>query len=114
MKKRMVTWNLKCIFYTNSIENLQDNFYVPGIDFSGIKFFVLSVCLSVCRKKLNLGHNFWSFRDRDFIFVIQAQLMNPFQSYSDNDLVLVFCDLFFLKIHISQHILLFQLMFQNG
>ena len=49
----------------------------------------LSVYLSVClwlsvmslwqKKKLNLGHNFWTVRDRDFIFVIYTQLMKPFQ-----------------------------------
>ena len=42
----------------------------------------LSVCLSVCHsvaKHFNLGHNFLTVRERDFIFVMRTKLMKPFK-----------------------------------
>ena len=52
--------------------------------------FVLSVWLSVClwlcysltllqKINFNLGHNFWIVRERDFIFGMHTQLMEPIQ-----------------------------------
>ena len=38
-----------------------------------------SVCLWLCGKNFNLGHNFWTVKDRDSIFGIHTQLINPFQ-----------------------------------
>ena len=47
------------------------------MEFGGIKFLS---CLAVTMaKKINLCHNFWTIRDRDFIFGMYTQLMNPFQ-----------------------------------
>ena len=51
-------------------------FYVPGMELGGI---VLSVCLSICGKNFNIGHNFWTIIDRDLIFGMCTQLMKPFQ-----------------------------------
>ena len=58
-------------------------FYAPRNGIWGHLVFVLSVCLSVCysvvKKNFNLGHNFWTVRDRDFIFGTHTQLMKPVQ-----------------------------------
>ena len=62
----------------------------PEWNFWGILFLSClsvcqSVCLSVCgsvtlwQKNFNLGHNFWTVRDKDFIFGIHTQLMKSFQ-----------------------------------
>ena len=40
-------------------------------------FVCLSVCLSVVN--FNLRYNFWTVRDRDFIFGMHTPLMKPFQ-----------------------------------
>ena len=45
----------------------------------GLLLFVLSVCLSVANIILNLGHTFWTIRDRDFIFGKHTELMKPFR-----------------------------------
>ena len=50
-------------------------FYAHGREFGGIKFLS---CLSVATN-FNLGHNFWTTRDRHFIFGMHTQLMKPFQ-----------------------------------
>ena len=44
-------------------------------------FVCLSVCLFVCLSvvNFNLRYNFWTVRDRDFIFGIHTPLMMPFQ-----------------------------------
>ena len=44
----------------------------------GHLIFALSVCDSVVKKNFNLGHNFWTLRDRDFIFGMLTQLMKLF------------------------------------
>ena len=65
-------------FPKHHLPNLQVmNFLCPGMEFGGIYFFI---CLCVCCKKnpFNLHHNFWTVRDRDFIFGIYTQLMKPF------------------------------------
>ena len=42
--------------------------------------FVLSVNLWPLQKKpFNFGHNFWTIRERDFIFHVHTQLMKPFK-----------------------------------
>ena len=43
--------------------------------------FVLSVCLSLCLSvvNFNLRYNFWTVKDRDFIFGMHTPLMMPFQ-----------------------------------
>ena len=45
--------------------------------------FVLSATVSVCdsvAEKNNLGHNFWTVRDRGFIFGMHTQQMKLFQT----------------------------------
>ena len=51
---------------------------------NGIRGYPVLSCLSVCypvtlAKKINLGHNFWTVRDKDFIFGMHTQLIKPFQ-----------------------------------
>ena len=48
-------------------------FYAPGSNDWGHIVFVLSVCLSVVN--FNLRYNFWTVRDRDFIFGMHIPLM---------------------------------------
>ena len=60
-------------------------FYAPGSKDRGHIVFVLSVCLFVCLfvclsvVNFNLGYNFRTVRDRDFIFGMHTPLMMPFQ-----------------------------------
>ena len=60
-------------------------FYAPGSNDRGHIVFVLSVCLFVCLfvclsvVNFNLRYNFWTKRDRDFIFGMHTPLMTPFQ-----------------------------------
>ena len=63
------------------------NFYAPDRIIGGILFLsCLSVCLSVVN--FNLRYNFWTVRDRDFIFGMHTPLMMPFQNGTKfNDLV---------------------------
>ena len=54
--------------------------YAPGMEFWGHLIFVcpvLSVNLSVTlwQKNFNLGHNFWTVTNRDFIFGLYTQLI---------------------------------------
>ena len=53
-------------------------FMPPNRMIGGILFLsCLSVCLSVVN--FNLRYNFWTVRDRDFIFGMHTPLMTPFQ-----------------------------------
>ena len=52
-------------------------FYAPGSNDRGHIVFVLSVCLSVVN--FNLRYNFWTVRDRDFIFGMHTPLMTLIQ-----------------------------------
>ena len=61
-------------------------FLCPRIEWSGAYCFCplcLSVCLSVCLfvclsvVNFNLRYNFWTVRDRDFIFGMHTPLMTP-------------------------------------
>ena len=60
-------------------------FNAPGSNDRGHIVFVRSVCLSVCLFvclsviNFNLHYNFWTVRDRDFIFGMHTPLMMPFQ-----------------------------------
>ena len=51
-------------------------FLFPRIEWSGAYWFC-PVCLSVVN--FNLRYNFWTVRDRDFIFGMHSPLMMPFQ-----------------------------------
>ena len=65
------------------------DFYAPGSNDRGHIVFVRSVCLSVCLfvclsvclsvVNFNLHYNFWTVRDRDFIFGMHTLLKMPFQ-----------------------------------
>ena len=61
----------------NGATNTKLQFLCPRIEWSGHIVFVLSVCLSVVN--FNLRYNFWTVRDRDFIFGMHTPLMMPFQ-----------------------------------
>ena len=50
---------------------------IRDILFLSCLFVCLSVCLSVVN--FNLCYNFWTVRDRDFIFGMHTALMTPFQ-----------------------------------
>ena len=70
------------------------HFYAPGLNDRGILFlsclFVyLSVCLSdsLSVVNFNLCYNFWTIRDRDFIFGMHTPLMMPCHDTKVNDLV---------------------------
>ena len=53
-------------------------FQAPGMQFGASSFF--PVCLWLCGKKnFNLCQNFWTIRDRDFIFGMYTQLKKPLQ-----------------------------------
>ena len=55
---------------------------LPDQMIGGILFLsCLSVCLFVCLSvvNFNLRYNFWTVRDRDFIFGMHISLMTPFQ-----------------------------------
>ena len=56
-------------------------FLSPEVEFGNIWFFpCLCVCMSVCGKKnINLGHSFWTIRDRGFRFSMHTQLIKSFQ-----------------------------------
>ena len=64
-------------------------FYAPRSNDMGHIVFVLSVCLFVCLSvclfvrlsvvNFNLHYNFWTVRDRDFIFGMHTPLMMSFQ-----------------------------------
>ena len=57
-------------------------FLCPRIKWSGHIVFVMSVCLSVvCLSvvNFNIRYNFWTARDRDFIYGMHTPLMTPFQ-----------------------------------
>ena len=57
-------------------------FYAPGSNDRGILFWSCpSVCPFVCLSvvNFNLRYNFWTARDRDFIFGMHTPLMKPFQ-----------------------------------
>ena len=67
------------------------NFLCPWIEWSGAYcfcpvclFVCLSVCLFVCLSvvNFNLRYNFWTVRDRDFIFCMHTPVMMPFQMTS--------------------------------
>ena len=58
--------------------------FMPRIEWSGAYCFCpvcLFVCLSVCLSvvNFNIHYNFWTLRDRGFIFGVHTQLMVPFQ-----------------------------------
>ena len=71
-----------------NVSNLY-SFYAPGSNDRGHIVFVLAVCLFVCLSvrlsvclsvvNFNLRYNFWTVRDRDFIFGMHTPLMTPFQ-----------------------------------
>ena len=71
-------------------------FYAPGSNDRGHIVFVLSVCLFVCLSvvNFNIPYNFWTVRDRDFIFGMHTPLMMPFQM-TPTDQVQWPCDLDF-------------------
>ena len=71
LKARMLALLLQ-IFNTNRFP-----FYAPGSNDRGHIVFVLSVCLFVVN--FNLRYNFWTVRDRDFIFGMHTPLMTPFE-----------------------------------
>ena len=58
-------------------ESYKSFYYAPGSNIGWHIVFVLSVCLSVVN--INLRYNFWTVRDRGFIFGMHALLMTPFQ-----------------------------------
>ena len=63
------------------------DFYAPGSN-GGILFLsCLSVCLSVVN--FNLRYNFWTVRDRDFIFGMHTPLMTPFQMTPRHTLIFI-------------------------
>ena len=53
----------------NTAVNLASSFFVPRFRESvgTLNLIRLSVCLSVCHKNFNLGHNFWTITDRALI-----------------------------------------------
>ena len=53
---------------------------MPPDQWSGAYCFC-PVCLSVCLSvvNFNLHYNFWTVRDRDFIFGVHTPLITPFQ-----------------------------------
>ena len=58
----------------------KDTFLCPQIEWSGTYCFCC-VCLFVCLSvvNFNLCYNFWTVRDRDFIFGMHTPLIMPFQ-----------------------------------
>ena len=59
---------------------------IGGILFLSCLFVCLSVCLSAVN--FNLGYNFWTVIDRDFIFGMHTPLMMPCKWHQGlNDLV---------------------------
>ena len=57
-----------------------------GILFLSCLSVTVSVCLSVflwlcgsVAKNFNLGYNFWTVRDKDFVFGMHVHIMKPFQ-----------------------------------
>ena len=72
----------------------------PQNGIRGHLVFVLSVCDSVA-KNFNLGHNFWTIRDIDFIFGMHTQLMKPwaFKWHQGQWPCVLDCDLYTKNSH---------------
>ena len=70
--------NFYCITLHSCVQK-NCTFLCPRNGIRGYLVFVLSVCHSVLKKNFNFNHNFWTIRDRDFIFGMYIELMKPFQ-----------------------------------
>ena len=59
----------------------KSHFYAPRSNDQGHIVFVPSACLPVCLSVVNcnIRYNFWTVRDRGFIFAMLTQLMIPFR-----------------------------------
>ena len=70
-----------CLFVCLLLTLTFPKIFEPGSNDRGHIVFALFVCLSVCLSvvNFNLPYNFWTVRDRDFIFGMYTQLMMPFQ-----------------------------------
>ena len=68
-----------CVFLMTIPFTWNHSFYVPGSNDRGHIVFVLSVYLFVCLfiVNFNLRYNFWTVRDRYFIFGMHTPLMMP-------------------------------------
>ena len=59
---------------------IQYTIYAPGMELWASRWYI---CLFVCgTKTCNLCDNFWTIRDRKFMFGMHTQLMKPFQMIS--------------------------------
>ena len=93
--KKIIIWKLCSYLQTTLISS----FLCPRIEWSGAYCFCpvcLFVCLSVCLSvvNFNLCYNFWTVRDRDFIFGMHAPLMMLFQMTPRPMLKIAFWTLF--------------------
>ena len=76
----------ECRYFPSIFVGVMPLFMPPDRMIGGILFLsCLSVCLFVCLfvclsvVNFNLRYNFWTIRDRDFIFGMHTPLMTPFQ-----------------------------------